>query len=121
MSDHEHDEDLVPDATERLEEEPLRRVEPVVVPRWIQLVALPLALLALYAMAKAAGVVLLLFVIAAVIALILTPLVTLLQRGRLPRALAIVCVYVGFLGVLVLAGILVANPISAQVTSLRDA
>jgi len=120
MSDHEHDEDLVPDATERLEEEPLRRVEPVVVPRWIQLVALPLALLALYAMAKAAGVVLLLFVIAAVIALILTPLVTLLQRGRLPRALAIVCVYLGFLGVLVVAGILLANPISDQVTSLRD-
>jgi predicted PurR-regulated permease PerM len=120
MSDHEHDEDLVPDATERLEEEPLHRVEPVVVPRWIQLVALPLALLALYAMAKAAGVVLLLFVIAAVIALILTPLVTLLQRGRLPRALAIVCVYLGFLGVLVVAGILLANPISDQVTSLRD-
>jgi predicted PurR-regulated permease PerM len=120
MSDHEHDEDLVPDATERLEEAPLRRVEPVVVPRWIQLVALPLALLALYAMAKAAGVVLLLFVIAAVIALILTPLVTLLQRGRLPRALAIVCVYLGFLGVLVVAGILLANPISDQVTSLRD-
>ena len=120
MSDHEHDEDLVPDATERLEGEPSRRVEPVVVPRWIQLVALPLALLALYAVAKAAGVVLLLFVIAAVIALILTPLVTGLQRVRFPRALAIVSVYLGFLGVLVLAGILLANPISDQVTSLRD-
>ena len=120
MSDHEHDEDLVPDATERLEEEPPRRAEPVVVPRWIQLVALPLALLALYAIAKAAGVVLLLFVIAAVIALILTPLVTGLQRARFPRALAIVSVYLGFLGVLVAAGILLANPISDQVTSLRD-
>ena len=120
MSDHEHDEDLVPDATERLEGERSRRVDPVVVPRWIQLVALPLALLALYAAAKAAGVVLLLFVIAAVIALILTPLVTGLQRVRFPRALAIVSVYLGFLGVLVLAGILFANPISDQVTSLRD-
>ena len=39
---------------------------------------------------------------------------------RLPRGLAIVCVYVGFLGVLVLAGILLANPISDQVTALRD-
>jgi predicted PurR-regulated permease PerM len=120
MSDHEHDEDYVPDATERLEEEPSRGVEPVVVPRWIQLVALPLALLAVYAIAKAAGVVLLLFVIAAVIALILTPLVTGLQRARFPRPLAIVSVYLGFLGVLVAAGILLANPISDQVTSLRD-
>ena len=37
----------------------------VVVPRWIQLVALPLAVLAAWALAKAAGKVLLLFIIAA--------------------------------------------------------
>jgi predicted PurR-regulated permease PerM len=95
-------------------------VEPAVVPRWIQLVTLPLALLAVYAIAKAAGVVVLIFVTAAVIALILTPLVSGLQRLRFPRPLAIASVYLGFLAVLAAAGILLANPISDQVTTLRD-
>ena len=36
----------------------------VVVPRWVQLVLLPLALLALWALAKAAGKVLLIFIVA---------------------------------------------------------
>ena len=40
-------------------------------PRWVQLVMLPLGVLALYAVAQAAGIVLLLFIVAAVIALIL--------------------------------------------------
>ena len=39
-------------------------VPPVVVPRWIQLVALPLMVAALYLIAKAAGIVLLAFIIA---------------------------------------------------------
>ena len=102
-------------------EPPPQRNEPVVVPRWIQLVVLPLGLLALYAIAKAAGVIVLLFVTAAVIALILTPLVAGMQRGaHLPRGLAIASVYLGFLGALVAAGVVLANPISDQVTSLRD-
>src|SRR3954447_5963391 len=40
---------------------------PVVVPRWVQLVMLPLGVLALYAIAQAAGNVLLLFIVAGVI------------------------------------------------------
>ena len=93
---------------------------PVVVPRWIQLVALPLALLALYAIAKASGTVLLLFTTAAIIALILNPLVASLQRLRLPRGLAILLVYLGFASALVVAGVLLANPVSDQVSTLRD-
>src|SRR5690349_15420307 len=54
-------------------------VPKVVVPRWIQLVALPLGIVALYLVAKAAGVVLLAFTVAAVIALILNPMVAFLQ------------------------------------------
>jgi predicted PurR-regulated permease PerM len=101
-------------------EPPPAAKQPVVVPRWIQLVALPLGLFLLYAIAKAAGTVVLIFLTAGVIALILNPLVAGLQSMRLPRGVAIVCVYVGFLGVLVLCGILLANPISDQVTALRD-
>jgi hypothetical protein len=50
----------------------------VVVPRWIQLVALPLLVLGLWAVARAAGPVLLIFAIAGILALILDPLVRLI-------------------------------------------
>src|SRR5690242_8598677 len=91
----------------------------LVVPRWVQLVTLPVALLALWAVARAAGVVLLVFVVAAVIALICNPMVTVLQRARLPRGLAVFLVYVGFFAVLTLAGILLANPIADQVAEFQ--
>lgn len=133
MSEHERNEDLVPDdppprhrdedfdGHDPLEAEPPPpSAEPAVVPRWIQLVALPLLLLLGFAIIKAAGTVVLLFVTAAVIALILNPLVAGLQRARLPRGVAIVCVYLGFVAALVAAGVLLANPISDQVTTLRD-
>jgi len=134
MSEHQqHDEDLLPDeAPPRPREDdfddhdplasepPPRSADPVVVPRWIQLVGLPLLLLLLYAVIRAAGPVVLIFITAAVIALILNPLVAGLQRGRMPRGVAIVCVYLGFIGALVVAGVLLANPISDQVTTLRD-
>ncbi len=86
-----------------------------VVPRWIQLVVLPLALLALWALAKVAGSVLVLFIVAGLIALILNPAVAFLQRRRLPRGVAVLAVYLGFFLALTGIGFLVANPISNQV------
>lgn len=121
MSEDAHNDELLPDEPAPRSDEPTPRVvEPSVVPRWIQLVALPLGLLAIFAILKAAGVVVLIFVTAAVIALILNPLVSGLQRARFPRILAIFTVYVGFLALLTGAGILLANPISDQVTTLRN-
>jgi predicted PurR-regulated permease PerM len=90
-------------------------VPPVVVPRWVQLVMLPLGLLALWALARAAGAVLVVFVAAAVLALILNPAVSFLQqRVRLPRGLAVVATYIGLLLVVVGVGFLLANPIADQ-------
>lgn len=87
----------------------------VVVPRWVQLVMLPTSILALYAFGKAAGTVLLAFVVAAVIALILNPAVAGLQgRLRFPRGLAVFAVYIGLLLAVVGAGFLLANPIAGQ-------
>ena len=121
MSEDAHNDELLPDEPAPRPDEPTPRVvEPSVVPRWIQLVALPLGLLAIFAILKAAGVVVLIFVTAGVIALILNPLVSGLQRARFPRILAIFAVYVGFLALLTGAGILLANPISDQVTTLRN-
>jgi predicted PurR-regulated permease PerM len=92
----------------------------VVVPRWVQLVLLPLALLALWALAKAAGKVLVIFIVAGLIALILNPAVSFLHRSRLPRGLAVLAVYLGFFLALAGIGLLVANPISDQVRTFAD-
>jgi predicted PurR-regulated permease PerM len=92
----------------------------VVVPRWIQLVLLPMALLALYVLARAAGKVLLLFLVAAIIALILNPVVAFVQRSRLPRGLAVLSVYLAFFLALVGIGFLLANPISNQVAAFSE-
>src|SRR4051794_10095032 len=69
--------------------QPPARVAPVVVPRWIQLVMLPLALLGAWAVARAAGPVLLLFIIASLIALLLNPFVEILRRAHFPRGAAV--------------------------------
>jgi len=97
-------------------EEPPRTV----VPRWVQLVALPLIVLALWTLAKAAGQVLLLFIVAGLIALILNPAVAFLQRRHLPRGLAVLAVFLGFFLALAGIGFLVANPISNQVKTFSN-
>jgi predicted PurR-regulated permease PerM len=92
----------------------------VVVPRWVQLVLLPIALLALWALAKAAGKVLVIFIVAGVIALILNPAVAFLQRSRFPRGLAVLSVYLAFFLTLAGIGVLLANPISDQVRTFTN-
>lgn len=89
----------------------------VLVPRWVQLVTLPLALLALWALARAAGKVLIVFIVAGLIALMLNPAVAFLQRSRLPRGLAVLAVYLAFFLTLAALGFLLANPIFHQVQS----
>jgi putative heme transporter len=91
-----------------------------VVPRWVQLVLLPISLLALWALAKAAGKVLLIFIVAAVIALILNPAVALVQRPRVPRGLAVLVVYLAFFLTLIGIGFLLANPIADQVRTFTN-
>ncbi len=93
---------------------------PVVVPRWIQLVLLPIALLALWALARAAGTVLLVLLVAGVVALMLNPLVKKLERGHVPRGLAITSIYLGGVAILVGVGILLSDPVSTQVTHFAN-
>ncbi len=94
-------------------------IPPVVVPRWIQLVVLPLALLGLWALARAAGSVLLVLMVASVVALVLNPLVRTLERAHVPRGLAILTVYLGGVAALVGIGLLLSNPISTQITNFQ--
>jgi predicted PurR-regulated permease PerM len=91
----------------------------VVVPRWVQLVLLPLALLAAWALIGAAGRVILLFIIAGLIALLLNPFVALLRRARLPRGLAVLVVMLVLVCAVTGLGLLLANPISDQVSAFQ--
>ncbi len=93
----------------------------MVVPKWVQLVLLPLSLLGLWALARAAGPVLLILIAASTGALILNPMVKVLERGRVRRGLAIFLVYAGLVAFLVGIGILLANPVSTQVTRFANA
>jgi predicted PurR-regulated permease PerM len=117
------DDDAVePDARPGGPDEPNSRpaAAPWVVPRWIQHVALPLAILAVWVLIWAAGEVLLLFIAAAVIALILNPAVGFFQRRlHFPRGLAVPSVYFCFFALLVGAGFALSGPISEQVSKFQ--
>jgi putative heme transporter len=92
----------------------------VVVPRWVQLVALPLAVVGLYVILRAAGPVLLLFIIGALVALLLNPLVMVLRRARVPRGVAVLIVMLSMVCLLTGIGVLLANPLADQVSAFRD-
>jgi predicted PurR-regulated permease PerM len=92
----------------------------VPVPRWVQLVMLPLAVLGLWAVLDAAGRVLLLFIIAGLVALILNPFVSILRRAGLPRGIAVLVVMLCVVAIVTSIGFLLANPVADQVDAFRD-
>jgi predicted PurR-regulated permease PerM len=98
---------------------PPAQVEPLLVPRWVQMVLLPLGIVGAYLLLKAAGAVLLLFIIAGLIALLLNPFVALLQRAHIPRGAAVAVVMIGLVASLTGLGFILANPISDQVSGLQ--
>jgi putative heme transporter len=92
----------------------------VVVPRWIQLVLLPIGLLGTWALARASGPVLLILIAASTVALIVNPLIRMLERHRIPRGLAILAIYLSFFAGLAGLGVLLSNPISTQVARFQQ-
>jgi predicted PurR-regulated permease PerM len=94
--------------------------ERILVPRWVQLVMLPLAVLGLWAVLDAAGRVLLLFIIAGLVALLLNPFVALLRRAHVPRGIAVLIVMLCVVAAVTAVGFLLANPVADQVDAFRD-
>jgi predicted PurR-regulated permease PerM len=92
----------------------------LVVPRWIQLVGLPLILIGLWVVAGAVRHAVFLFVVAGLIALLLNPLVRGLGRVRLPRGLAVAVVYLSFAAVVALAGIALSTVVVDQTKSAAN-
>src|SRR4051812_33501282 len=115
------DEPLEPqDADEVMNTPPGGAVEPVVVPRWVQLVTLPLAIVGLVGLLRAAGPIVLVFTIAALIAMLLNPFVTVLRRRGVPRGLAVLITWLGvLLGIVGVAGVL-GEPIARQGNKFPD-
>ncbi|HEX6390935.1 MAG TPA: AI-2E family transporter, partial [Solirubrobacteraceae bacterium] len=81
---------------------------------------LPLAIVGLWGVLRAAGAVILLFIIGALVALLLNPFVMLLRRARVPRGAAVLIVMLGVVLAVTGIGFLLANPVSEQVDAFRD-
>jgi predicted PurR-regulated permease PerM len=82
---------------------PPARAAKIEVPRWIQLVGLPLVALLLWVVAGAVRHVVFLFLVALLIALLLNPLVRTVGRTRIPRGFAVAFVYLVFAFALIAA------------------
>jgi predicted PurR-regulated permease PerM len=92
----------------------------VEIPRWIQLVGLPLALLFLWTLASAVSHVVFLFLVAALIALLLDPLVRALGRLRIPRGFSIAVVYLSFAAAIVIGAIALGAVVIDQSRQAAD-
>jgi predicted PurR-regulated permease PerM len=84
------------------------------IPRWIQLVGLPLLLVLVWVVAGAVRHVVFLFLVALLIALLLNPLVRGLGRIWIPRGLAVAIVYLSFAAAVALAILALATVVVQQ-------
>jgi predicted PurR-regulated permease PerM len=84
------------------------------IPRWVQLVALPLLLLLVWTVAGAVRHAVFLFLVALLIALLLNPVVRTLGRAWIPRGLAVAIVYLAFAAALALAILALATIVVQQ-------
>jgi predicted PurR-regulated permease PerM len=87
------------------------------IPRWIQLVGLPLVLVLAWVVVQATGHVVFVFGVAALLALLLDPLARGLQRLHLPRGISVAIVYLSFLAALGLVVFAVATSVAGQTTT----
>jgi predicted PurR-regulated permease PerM len=90
------------------------------VPRWMQLVGLPLLLVLAWIVASAAAHVVFLFLVAALVALLLDPLVRGLQKVRLPRGLSVALVYLSFAAALGLVILAITTAVVGQTKTAAD-
>ena len=90
------------------------------VPRWVQLVGLPVGLLIIWMLAGVLGHVLFLFLTASVIAFLLNPLVRDLQRLRLPRGVAVALVFLIFATAVAFVGLALGSVVADQTRSATN-
>jgi predicted PurR-regulated permease PerM len=93
---------------------PAARPPRIEIPRWIQLVGLPLLLVLGWVLASAAGHAVFLFLVAALLALLLDPIVRALGVFRIPRGISVGLVYLTFAGALIVIVIALTTVVVGQ-------
>jgi predicted PurR-regulated permease PerM len=91
------------------------------IPRWVQLAVLPALLIIGWFALGAIGQVIFIFLVAALVALVLNPLVHGLERVHVPRYAGVFIVYLAFVAVVVLVAALIWPPVVQQLRSLASA
>jgi len=93
----------------------------ITIPRWVQLILIPVAIfLALY-FSKAASHAVWVFLISTIVALLLNPLVLAMRKVKFPRWLAVPIVYLTFLAVVVVVVVFLGPPLIRQLQRLFTA
>ncbi len=88
-------------------------------PPWAKLVAVAAVLVIVWILGQTIGPVLLVFTVSTIFALLLNPLVRILRRFHIPRGLAVLTVFVGFIAVVALAVFLVISPVRTQIEEIQ--
>src|SRR4051794_21692859 len=87
------------------------------IPRWVQLVGLPLVLLLFWVVLGAARHVVFLFLIAGLIAFLLNPIVRTLTRVWIPRGFGVALVYLSFAAIVLAAAVAIGSVVVDQTKS----
>jgi predicted PurR-regulated permease PerM len=93
----------------------------IYIPRWVQLAVLPALLIIGWFVLGAISQVIFIFLVAALVALVLNPLVHGLERAHVSRYVGVFLVYLGFVALVVLIAALVWPPVVHQLRSLTSA
>jgi predicted PurR-regulated permease PerM len=96
----------------------------ILIPRWIQLVGLPLVVVGTWLLVSAVNGAVFVFVVAALIAILLNPIVRAFCALRIPRGIAVFLVYfcfaVAIVGISVIAGTVIAREVQSVANQVND-
>ena len=93
----------------------------ITIPRWVQLVLIPIAILLALYFSRAASHAVFVFLISAILAMLLNPVVMGMKHLKCPRWLAVPIVYLAFLAVIVVLFVFLGPPLVRQFQRLFDA
>ncbi len=93
----------------------------ITIPRWVQLMLIPVAILLVVYFSRAASHAVWVFLVSTIVALLLNPLVLLMRRVKIPRWLAVPVVYLAFVAAVVILVIFLGPPLVGQFQKLFDA
>jgi len=96
----------------------------ILVPRWVQLVGLPLAIVGVWLLVSAVNHAVFVFVVAALIAILLNPIVRAFCALRIPRGISVLLVYLFFAfvvsGMSVIVGTVIAREVQDVANQVED-